>query len=127
MAGNLFISIISGRTPWITSSAVKGIRSLVIPLSKSENEPLKYYTVKLYFAELEAHKTGERIFDVKIQDKKVLDDFDILKETGSMDKEIVKVFDKIQAGSVIRVDLIPETGNTILSGIELKMTPETEN
>jgi hypothetical protein len=35
------------------------------------------------------------------------------------DKEIVKSFFGIKAGKVLKIDMVPVRGNTILSGIEL--------
>ena len=62
---------------------------------------------------------GERIFEVIIQGRKVLDNFDIISETGKEDKELVKSFSGIQAGRTLTLELVPKQGNTILSGIEL--------
>ena len=75
--------------------------------------------VEVHFSELESKKPGERVFDVKIQGKTVLDNFDIVKEAGRTDKEIVKTFSGVTAGETLKLELIPVNGNTILSGIEL--------
>ncbi|XP_062014689.1 probable LRR receptor-like serine/threonine-protein kinase At1g07650 [Rosa rugosa] len=56
------------------------------------------YTVKLHFAEIvlrdnrSYYGVGRRMFDVYIQDKLVLKDFDIRKEALGVDKEVIKVF-----------------------------------
>ncbi|CAN6546219.1 unnamed protein product [Malus baccata var. baccata] len=56
------------------------------------------YTVKLHFAEIvirdnrSYYGVGRRIFNVYIQDKLVLEDFDIEKEAQGVDKEVIKVF-----------------------------------
>ena len=65
------VSIQSGGTPWISASAIGGIRSMEITLSKEKSVPETTYRVNLYFSELENKKPGERVFDVKIQDSKV--------------------------------------------------------
>jgi outer membrane protein assembly factor BamB len=113
------ISIQSEKTPWISASAIGGLRSLEIKLSNDDNVPETLYTVKLYFCELENKKSGERVFNISIQNNKVLDKFDIIKEAGMTDKELVKSFSGIRAGKTLRIALTPESGNTILSGIEL--------
>jgi hypothetical protein len=64
-------------------------------------------------------KEGERIFDVKIQGNRVLENFDIISQTGKPNKEIVKTFSGIQAGNTLKIEMDPVKGNTILSGIEL--------
>jgi hypothetical protein len=113
------ISIISENSPWISASAIGGIRSLEITLSKDNHAPETMYKVSLYFSELENKKPGERVFDVKIQNNKVLDNFDIVNETGRINKEIIKTFTGIAAGKTLTIEMSPENGNTILSGIEL--------
>lgn len=113
------VSITSENTPWISSSALEGIRSIIITLTGDQIVPESAYTVTLYFAELENKNPGDRIFDISIQGKQVADHFDIVKEAGKPDMEIVKSFPGIKAGKTIRVDLTPEYGNTLISGIEL--------
>ena len=73
----------------------------------------------MYFAELENKKQGERIFSIELQNRKVAENVDIVKEAGKPDQEIVKIFEGIKAGKTLKIDLIPEKGNTLISGIEL--------
>ena len=113
------ISIHSENTHWVSASAIGGIRSLQITLSKEKSVPDASYRIKLYFSELENKKSGERVFDVSIQDKTVLQDFDICTEAGGKDKEIIKTFTGITAGNTLSIKMNPKKGNTILSGIEL--------
>ncbi|KAM5587858.1 hypothetical protein ABKV19_006349 [Rosa sericea] len=60
------------------------------------------YTVKLHFAEIiirgnrSFHSVGRRIFDVYIQEKLVLKDFDIAKEAKGVDKEVIKETKAVQ-------------------------------
>jgi len=113
------LSVASENTPWISASAIGGIRSLEITLSKKEMVQDESYQVNLYFSELENLHKGERVFDVAIQEKKVLENFDIISETGKQDKEIVKSFSGINAGNTLTINMSPKKGNTILSGIEI--------
>jgi len=115
------ISIQSESTPWISASSIGGIRSLEITLSEEPVMGNSIYSVNLYFSEPEEKAEGERVFDVTIQGRKVLEDFDIISETGKMDKEVVKTFSGIAAGRTLTVQMVPEKGNTILSGIELEL------
>ena len=112
-------TISSEKTPWVSSSALVGVHSIEITLSKDSLIQESNYTVKLHFAELENKKPGERIFNISIQNKKLLDGFDIVNEAGKPDAEIVKSFQGIQAGKTLKVDLTPVRGNTIISGIEI--------
>jgi len=105
--------------PWITSNSIGGIRSLELTLSKANKVVETTYCIKLYFSEPENKKPGERVFNIAIQNNKVLDKFDIVSEAGRKDKEVIKSFSGIKAGKVLKIDLDPVNGNTILAGIEL--------
>jgi serine/threonine protein kinase/Leucine-rich repeat (LRR) protein len=67
-----------------------------------ENGP---YTLNLQFAEIQIENTngwkslGRRIFDVYVQEQKVLTDFDIRKEAGGSNIAVVKSFNKINVTS----------------------------
>jgi beta-galactosidase len=113
------ISITSKNTPWVSASSIVGLRSLEISLSEEATVPEASYSINLYFCEPEQMQKGERIFDVIIQDSKVLENFDIISETGQDDKELVKSFSGIRAGKTLSLEMVPIQGNTILSGIEL--------
>ncbi len=121
------VSVDSENMPWIISSSIEGLRSLEITLSKEENVPDASYMVTLYFCEPENAAPGDRIFDVILQDRRVLDDLDIMKETGRKDRELVKSFSGIRAGRTIRLSMFPEKGNTILSGIRIEQEKMAEN
>lgn len=114
-------SVISESTPWISASAIGGIRSFEIVLSADSHVPEATYKVNLYFSELEDRKGGERIFNIGIQGKTLLENLDIAAEAGRCDREIVKSFGGIKAGKSIKIDLTPVKGNTIISGVEIIM------
>jgi hypothetical protein len=120
------ISVNSQSTPWISASAIGGIRSLEITLSNEKEIPETKYRINLYFSELEDKQEGDRIFDVLIQGNKVLENFDIVAQAGKPNKEIIKTFTGITAGSTLKIDMNPKKGNTILSGIELVEEKKTE-
>ena len=113
------ISINSEKTHWISASSIGGIRSLEITLSEEPPALDISYNVNLYFCEPENTQKGERVFEVILQGKKVLEDFDIIGETGKENKELVKSFSGIRAGQTLTLEMVPKQGNTILSGIEL--------
>jgi outer membrane protein assembly factor BamB len=112
-------SVLSEKTPWISSSALAGIEKLEIGLAEDNRTPESSYTVRLYFSELEDKKAGERVFDIKIQGKMVAEKLDIVSEAGKPDREIVKSFYGIKAGSSMKVELIPRSGKPLICGIEL--------
>ena len=53
------------------------------------------YTVRLHFAETTFNATGKRVFNVMINGKQVLSDFDVFQESGGNDKALVKEFSGI--------------------------------
>lgn len=112
-------SITSEKTPWVSSSALGEVKTIEITLSDEPTVQESIYTVKLYFAELENKKAGERVFNIAIQNEKLIDGFDIMKEAGKTDTEIVKSFHGIKAGKILKVDLTSIQGNTLISGIEI--------
>nr|XP_011462462.1 PREDICTED: probable LRR receptor-like serine/threonine-protein kinase At1g53420 [Fragaria vesca subsp. vesca] len=67
------------------------------------------YTVKLHFAEIvlrdnrSYYGVGSRFFDVYIQDKLVLKDFNIEKEAQGIDKEVIKVFKAVVSVSTLEI------------------------
>ncbi|KAG2689232.1 hypothetical protein I3760_09G130700 [Carya illinoinensis] len=67
------------------------------------------YTVKLHFAEIilrnnrSFHSVGRRIFDVYIQDKLVLKDFDIEKEAGGVDKPVIRNFTAVVTNKTLEI------------------------
>ncbi|KAF6173329.1 hypothetical protein GIB67_027024 [Kingdonia uniflora] len=69
------------------------------------------YTVKLHFAEIilfdlqTATTPGRRIFDVAIQDKVVLTDFNIAEAAGGIGKEIIKKYNATVTGSTLEIHL----------------------
>jgi len=75
--------------------------------------------VNLYFAEPLAKKTGERVFNLKLQGLQVLENFDIIREAGQPDREIRKSFSGVKAGNSLKIDLDPVSGNTLLAGVEV--------
>jgi len=89
-----------------------------------------YYTVRLLFAELDTVKPGERVFDVKLQGRTVLEDFDIVVAAGGRNRAISREFRRIAAGMTMSVELIPKTEQTapssrpVISGIEILETTE---
>lgn len=119
------ISVKSEKTPWVSASAIGGIRSMEITLSAEDLIPDATYRVNLYFSELENKKPGERVFNVEIQGSTVLNDFDIIGEAGRPDKEVIKSFSGIKAGKTLKIDMKPVKGNTIISGVELIREPLT--
>jgi len=111
-----------GTLPWVSASAIAGLQSIEITLSK-EIMPSATYSIRLYFAELESKASGERIFNVAIQGKSVLQNFDIVKEAGGVERDIVKTIEGVRVTDKLVIgfqpsELAPDS-QAILSGIEI--------
>ena len=108
---------------WIAASGFEGSFEMEILLTRDQVEQAEY-TISLYFAEVFDKKPAERIFDIYIQGQKVLENFDIIKETKSTNKTLIKSISGIKAKNNIIIKCqasknSPES-HPILSGIKIK-------
>ena len=112
--------ISNGNLTWVEASGGKGISSITITLG---NELPQNYKVALHFVEPDKNKAGQRIFDIALQGKTVLRNFDIVKEAGAPMVGIVKEFDNIKAADKLTINLTPSGNNnaneTLICGIEI--------
>ena len=99
-----FVPIEGTTTPWLYTSGYRGLRRCEVPLFPPE-DGTGLYTVRLGFAELENDKPGERVFDVKLNGKLVLKDFDLVKEAGGRHRAIVREFKGIEGAEKLTIDL----------------------
>ncbi len=115
-------SQVAGPYPWVTSSGARGINEVSINLGPEAKTP-RTYTVRLFFAEPDKVSPGQRLFDVTLQGRLVLKDFDIIKEAGGPFRSLIKEFEGIVARDTLTVRLAPssraEVRAAILCGLEL--------
>jgi hypothetical protein len=108
---------------WVEASGAKGITSVSVRIASGSgrNNASKTYTVRLHFIEPDNIEPGRRVFDVALQGKTVLQDFDIIKETQSPDVGLMKEFTQINISDTLTVSLTPPAGDveTIICGIEI--------
>ncbi|MHC4749610.1 MAG: outer membrane protein assembly factor BamB family protein [Planctomycetota bacterium] len=135
---------------WITASGVTGLREVSIRMFlqpgknkrivdafdkhigqiptwpeeqiKGAFEQHQPYTVRLYFAEIEQTEIGRRLFNVSLQGRPVLENFDIASEADGANKSVVKEFKQILIKDDLRVTLTPATkrqASPLLCGIEI--------
>ena len=89
--------------------------------------PKGVYKVKLQFCEWQATGARQRVFDVMVQDKKVLPNFDIFAAAGrnaALNKEFRDV--QVQDGW-LTVELTPRIGETCLSGLVVESQGKASN
>jgi outer membrane protein assembly factor BamB len=108
---------------WVFTSWAKGLKKFEVPLL-DETDKAARYTVRLYFADLDkSARAGQRVFDVKIQGKTVLKDFDPAKDGAA--KSLAKEFADIAVTRNLEIELVPrnaaagETRWPVLSGLEV--------
>jgi len=97
-------------TPWLFTSGCTGLTSCMVPLTETKQEP-GAYTVRLGFCAPAGDKAGQRVFDIKLQDKIVLRNFDITRDAGQSGKSVVKEFSAIPVVDNLKLELVPQNGN----------------
>jgi len=82
----------------------------------------KRYRLLLHFAELADVKPGQRVFDISVQGKRVIENFDIARESGGRYRAVTREVTPIQAEASISVEFHPKTGKLppIINGIEIR-------
>jgi hypothetical protein len=83
-----------------------------VPLLGEGDDPVSY-TVRLCFAAPEGDKPGQRVFDVRLQGKTVLSNFDIVREAGAPQEALVKEYKGIPVTDNLIVELVPRIKSVI--------------
>ena len=108
---------------WVVASGIKGVSTVTITLDESQSAQTRPYLVRLYFAEPNDLKPGQRQFNIVIQGQEVLKGFDVVKEAGGRNRSVVKEFSGISVGADLTVTLTPadnaQTNMTLICGIEI--------
>jgi outer membrane protein assembly factor BamB len=107
---------------WVAASGVKGVTSVRVPLvigKPKTDPPVRTFKVKLYFvADHDASETAD-VFNVSVQGKELLTDFDVRKEAGANERMIVKEFKGIVGRQELLISFTSKQGKTSLSGLEV--------
>ena len=110
-----------GATPWLSASAMEGVTEVSIELPQEPGD--KTCTVRLWFAEMEAGiRAGDRVFDISIEEKSVLQSFDPIAEAGQVRYGVVKEFPRLKIdGDSVKIELDPREGSKppLLSAVEI--------
>jgi hypothetical protein len=98
--------------PWLFTSGCRGMMRCEVPLTDDNaGGESAMYTVRLGFNALPEDRKGRRVFDIKLQDEVVLENFDILATAGRANKAVVKEFKGISAGSAMVLELLAKSAN----------------
>jgi len=140
---------VEGEYDWIGASGVTGLREIRVRMfiQPGENpsrvdafdkhigqiptwsedqirgafEKPRPYTVRLYFAETQGAEIGQRLFDVSLQDQRVLEGFDIAKHAGGPNRLVVREFKGIHIKDDLKINFAPVAAGRqpLLCGIEI--------
>jgi beta-galactosidase len=78
------------------------------------------YEIELFFAEPEFHEAGKRVFDVLINNNKVLTDFDLNKEASYCEAVTKKFIVVYQNNEGIEIKFDNKKGKAIINGIAVR-------
>ena len=100
--------------PWVAASGIHGMESITLRGLRDMS-----CHVRLYFAEPLDLEPGERVFDVGLQGKSVLEKFDVAREAGGRMKSLVKEFKSVRVNGELKISFTARQGRPLLSGIEV--------
>ncbi len=111
--------------PWVGASRCRGIRRLALDPHRKQPGT---YTVRLHFCDPDNDRAGARVFDVQLQGRTVLENFDPVSDAGGRLRSTVKEFRnvRLEAQAPLIVEFVPSSTSgiaaasaPILNGIEL--------
>jgi hypothetical protein len=112
-------SRIEGPVPgWQVAAGARGLRGLTVALDGATAAE-RAYTVRLYFAEPDHLKAGQRVFDVAVQGRTLLKGLDVSAEAGGPNRGLVKEFKGVRVRGELKVTLTPGRGEPVLCGVEV--------
>lgn len=100
--------------PWVGASGITGVREISLKQIKAGD-----YTVRLYFREPEYSSTGQRVFDISLNGKPLISQLDVLQETQSNQKILVREFSQIHLDNDLNLTLTAQKREPLICGLEL--------
>ncbi|QDU93602.1 outer membrane protein assembly factor BamB family protein [Lignipirellula cremea] len=105
---------------WVAASGVEGVETVDISLGEQIGDKSGTFTVRLVFAEpLPDAAAGDRTFDVALNGKPVLTDFDISTAACGGRQVVVREFEHIQAGERLNIGFTAKNGLPLICGVEI--------
>ena len=111
------VSVENARVPFVFDGLAHGLKRFFVPVV-TPADGKGVFTVRLGFAALPGDKLGQRVFDVKINGKKVLTSFDIMKEARRPDRAVWKEFN-VTLGQSLTVEMVPKFDKLSVDGLPL--------
>lgn len=91
-------------------------------INETPNSSSTPWQVRLYFGAPPTVGLARSVFDVYLQDKKVLSNLTIDPAGKDAEKAAVHSFSDIMISDQLRIRLVPEEGKPVISGVELSAT-----
>ncbi len=103
------IKIEGTNKPWLFTSGCLGLLRCEIPVrdKESSREPV-LYTVRLGLRADDHDKPGQRVCDIKLQDRIVSTDFDIARISGGTDKAVIQEFQDVAVDGNLLLEFVPK-------------------
>jgi outer membrane protein assembly factor BamB len=105
----VYTPIENAKVSFVFASAARGLKSCVIPIAEDDTGG-GMFNVRLGFSAPPGDVIGRRVFDVKLNGKTVLKNFDIINETGKADRAVWKQF-TLSIKKNLTLDLIGKSEN----------------
>ena len=109
--------------PFVFASSLTGLKSCILPVAKPEHGT-GTYKVRLGFAAPPGETSGKRIFDVRLNGRKVLENFDIASEAGGAEIAVWKEF-SMELKENLVIELVSASGTPtyeqlpLLNGVQI--------
>ena len=113
---------------WVGASGVDGIRRIRVGglATPADDGSQANYRVRLHFAELAEMESGQRVFHVDVQGKRVLTNFDITDRAGGRRRIVVEEVEaQADADGFIEVAFRSDdsgVGRPLLCGVEIRVS-----
>jgi hypothetical protein len=116
-------TIVEGSPAWVAASGLLGVTGIRITLAETAAKS-RPYTVRLYFAEPEPQAgSGDRVFDVALQGRPVLTDFDVAAEAGGPRRVVIRQFEQVAVADTLKIGFTPKSGEPLICGVEVIQEP----
>lgn len=94
---------------------------LPLGLGSARPAPKRTFRLRLHFAEPDDVEAGTRVFDVKVQNRTVLSDLDIVSASGRQNRALTRELSQLSTSGELVIEFVPKTPTSlpVLSGLEL--------
>ncbi|MBN2325815.1 MAG: PQQ-binding-like beta-propeller repeat protein [Candidatus Omnitrophica bacterium] len=93
--------------PWLYASGCLGLLRCSIPLLDESMENRRY-TVRMGFMPLDDDQVGQRVFDIKLQDKIVAENIDLKKMASPEENAVIQEFRNVDVSQDLVIEFVPK-------------------